>query len=379
MRPTANSAVRHVPQSLAIIGTTRGRVRAENQDKAITATYGAERAALNFRAYVVCDGLGGMQEGERCASEAAANFLLHLVSTAGITDRKSRLQRAVEFTNRELCQQFQERGGSTLAAILFTDSGATAISVGDTRIYKHGDKGELTQLTVDDTIAARLAELQESAAPAVARGPFANHLTQFIGQHSDVVAQIVESGTLLNGSAQPISNNSRIGLLMTTDGVHRMGSETFDALARGAGSAREMVARLMSLSDWLGGADNATAMYISFADPSNRANFVKAHQGLQIHDAHGELTVVPLAIEPLPTHVQRQWAVAEAPLAGPTVPRPMGADPTPPKQSDRPKAEEATKNKGKGRRGQVRKRRAAGKDEESAQPELDIKVTQHSE
>lgn len=262
-RPTAGFAIRYVPQSLCFIGTTKGRVRADNQDKAVAVIFNGDRPASSFRAYVVCDGLGGMQDGERCAAEATAAFLSHLVSTANVTDRKSRLQRAIDFASREIFNEFQERGGTTIAAVLVTDTGATAVAVGDTRIYKqHGERGEITQLTVDDTIAARLAELKESAAPRVAQGPFGNHLTQFIGQSGQIVSQMVDSDTLLKDSDQ----SPRTGLLITTDGAHRMGGQTFDALARGASSAREMINHLISVSDWLGGEDNATAMYISLAN-----------------------------------------------------------------------------------------------------------------
>jgi serine/threonine protein phosphatase PrpC len=364
MRSTASVAVRHVAQSFAVIGTTRGRVRAENQDKAVTANFEATNPQANFRACVVCDGLGGMQDGEQCAAEAVACFLDHLVSTTSVIDREQRLRSAVEFTNKELWKVFHERGGTTLAAILFTESGATAISVGDTRIYRLGEKGELTQLTVDDTIAGRLAELTDSPAGEHAGGPFGHHLAQIIGQSSPVSPQILDSKLLVNGTARPDNNGTRPGLLVTTDGAYHFGKDVFGGLARSAASARELVQRLISVSDWMGGTDNATAIYISLHEtpprpPGNRPGQL----GLQIHDAYGELHVVPLTSEKPVSSEQ----VASAP------------PPIPETETIPEKRRIGSKNKRKGKRAPARKSRAGEKTKNPSQPELDIKVTQHSE
>src|SRR2546426_6156521 len=75
LRTTANHNVRNVPRVASVIGTARGRVRPENQDKAMVAVFEAEIPRLDFYAFVACDGLGGMQDGGRCAALAASCFL----------------------------------------------------------------------------------------------------------------------------------------------------------------------------------------------------------------------------------------------------------------------------------------------------------------
>src|SRR5690606_10252038 len=145
LRPTASLGVRPVAQAAAVVGSSRGRVRTENQDKAVVASFESDDPRKNFRVFLVCDGLGGMREGERCAAEAIAHFICDLVHTASISDRSERLRSAIAYTNSELWKIFNERGGTTIAAILLTDTGATAVAVGDTRIYKHGEKGDRSE------------------------------------------------------------------------------------------------------------------------------------------------------------------------------------------------------------------------------------------
>lgn len=364
LRSTPSVAVRHVVRPAAVIGSSRGRVRGENQDKAVTASFESENTNTNFRVFIVCDGLGGMQEGERCAAEAVGHFLSDLVQTASNDDREYRLRSAMDSTNREVWKTFREQGGTTLAAVLLTDSGATAASVGDTRIYKQGEQGELSQLTVDDTIAGRLAELTNSPIEQLSGGPFGHHLAQIIGQSSPVVPQMIHSGALVNGSKRP-SDAPRSGLLIASDGAYRVGKDLLDLLARHATSARELVQRVISVSEWIGGDDNATAMYISLHEGAGRSTASRpAPFGLQIHDAFGELHLIPTGFAGDP---------ARAPIK--TLPSAI-PDPTPRPRSEKRRG--GTKTKRKGKRSQS-PRTKAERGKEPTQPELDIKVTQQSE
>lgn len=370
MRSTPAHAIRPVPRVACVVGSARGRVRSENQDRAIAAIYDTGNPRLDFCAFIVCDGLGGMQEGEQCAADAASYFVTHLVSTASTADRAIRLRGAMQYANESLAETYQERGGTTLTAILFSHTGGTAISVGDTRLYKQHQKGEFTQLTVDDTIAGHLAELAVESTNE-AKSPFANHLAQFVGQYGVLEPQVISSEKLLGEGGKQTRPLGPEGLLITTDGVHRLGKQTLSELGYGATSARELIQRLLTVSEWAGGVDNATAMWVSFqVPPSSDSRDRVSSPVLQLHDAHGDLYLPDAVVVAL-----RQPFIPMRP--------PSMFGPTPRLEADRrfKSAQRKRPQKGKKKRkgAQSRKGKASDRDDKTKQSELDIKVTQHSE
>jgi len=413
LRTVANYEIKHIARVASVIGTARGRIRTENQDKAVAAVFEASVPRFDFYAFVVCDGLGGMQDGGRCAASAASYFLTHLVSTQAATDRARRLRQALAYANQSLVAEFHERGGTTLSAVLITHSGVTAISVGDTRIYKHPHRGELKQLTVDDTIAGRVAALaieRGGSEPDISErsrewSPFGHHLAQFVGQSAPLQAQVLGFDLLSAGSF----GDGRNGLLITTDGVHRLGRDTFSALVKSASSAKEVVQHLIQVADWTGGVDNATAMWVSIQQPSRplHAAATARLRSLQLFDAYGDFFstdaqldaalayAYPLpqdSVSPLddpsvmPVERERIRTVSERDVL-PLIPREQRAMHIPEKKSDprssrrkRPvKASSLGKSGKKKKKDQRRRGRSQRQDDEGTQPELDIKVTQHTE
>lgn len=378
LRTVPNHEVRHVARVASVIGTARGRVRPENQDKAVAAVFEASIPRLDFYAFGACDGLGGMQDGGRCAASALSHFLTHLVSTFAVTDRALRLRQALLYANDSVATEFHERGGTTLSAVLVTHSGVTAISVGDTRIYRHAQKGELRQLTVDDTIAGRVEALaNESGAsePTKEWSPFGHHLAQFVGQRAPLQPQVL-GFDVLSGSTFADSRN---GLLITTDGVHRIGRETFTALVRGATSAKEVVQHLITVADWTGGVDNATAMWISLQQPSRPIHdAVSSGRSLHLFDAHGDYFVNDARLEAGLTHLVPQERLPLLPERKPSL-LPERKSEGKPVRRKRPVKSTPLKGGKKKRKGQGRRGRSQRSDDDETQPELDIKVTQHTE
>jgi PPM family protein phosphatase len=365
-RTTSNHDVRFIQRVQAVIGTARGRVRSENQDRAVAAVFDGDNPNFDFCAFIVCDGLGGMRDGGLCAASATAHYLAHLVSTAHVQDRAFRLRRAMTYANEKLAQEFHERGGTTLTAVLFTSTGVTAAAVGDTRIYKQGEKGELRQLTVDDTIAARVAALRPSSVrePSPPLDSFSSHLAQFIGQGSPIDPQIVSPETLIGG---PVQGIRRGGLLVTTDGVHRLGPDLLPLVARTSTSAKELVQRLITVADWAAGLDNATAIWVSPQTmPGDLVGVRSSSPTLQLYDAHGDFYIDS-------PHAEIQDVTSFNRPSSTVGTRPVERGPKPDPRRKRPAVKGSKKKKkGAGRRG-----RSAGREDE--QPELDIEITQRTE
>ncbi len=286
-RTTQKSGVRTLSRLGSALATGQGAVRTENQDRAVVASYAGHGAGESFDLYVICDGLGGMREGGRCASLALSTFICDLIRTRTSASRVARLRRALEVANAAVYRAYKEAGGTTIAAILIDGRGASLIAVGDSRIYVYGSNNELVQLTTDDTIAARVAQFQGVAAAAIDQGPFSNQLAQFVGQRAPITPQIVdlEDPRYLKSPA-PAKTGT---ILLTTDGIHFIPPSVLSGVVRAADTARDVVSRLMSISEWMGGHDNATIVCMT---PRSRVHVIadeRAAGTLVLEDPFAEL------------------------------------------------------------------------------------------
>ena len=234
----------------ACLGTALGNVRGENQDRALIVRFTSQRPSRSFLLFSVCDGLGGMQDGARCARLALAEVVSVLVRHDG-PDSKVRLLRAVSSANTLVTKEYHGRGGTTLSAVLVDSNGqAWGTNVGDSRIYQYTPNRDCKQISVDDTIAGQIQHLRGISSMEIDRSHFSNHLAQYIGigdelePHSfDIDISTLESRYLL-----------------TSDGAHGPLSSVLSALAIHSPSSAELVKRILHVSKWTGGYDNASAV-----------------------------------------------------------------------------------------------------------------------
>jgi PPM family protein phosphatase len=253
-RPTRQTGLSDVPDILASIGTTIGRVRTENQDRAILARFThSEFPKQSFLACVICDGMGGMAEGSRCAEIAVAAFLDSLMSSPHVSATEMRL--AAQNANDLVYDAYKGRGGTTLVALVFgAIGGVTAVTVGDSRLHEISASGALTQISTDDTIAGELRRLR--GAPPADPEEFANRLAQFIGIGGD-----------LDPRTYTLDSRRASAYLLTTDGIHTITPATINDVIEAAPSQFLAVSRLVNLSRWCGGKDNASAICVQTRAP----------------------------------------------------------------------------------------------------------------
>lgn len=233
------------------LGTSLGLQREENEDRALLYR-GSLLDGQPYLLMAVADGMGGMVSGAECARRTLAGFATAFQGSE-VRDLEKRLLQAILEANDNVFGEFGGRGGATISAILIVKNGATlAVNVGDSRIYSFDrENGEAVCLTEDDTIEAHVARLENRAPPAD---------SDFIGSQ---LLQFVGIGGAIHPHIIPIpSERLAKGLLITSDGAHRCPHSVFEALAEHASSARELVTRLLSFADWIGGYDNATAAAI---------------------------------------------------------------------------------------------------------------------
>lgn len=229
------------------LGTTRGLQREQNEDRTIIVRGTA--ADVPFLLLAVSDGMGGMLNGAECARRTLSTLIGCFLTAQSPTILPIRLLNAVEKANADVFAEFEGKGGATLSVVVVSKSGAAwAANVGDSRIYSFDQQElDLARLSDDDTIEAQVAKL-ENREPDPVPSFMGGRLIQFIGVGSSMEPHIFE-----------VTDQLKRGLLLTSDGVHRLSPETLRGVASHASSAKELVLRLLTVADWSGGWDNASA------------------------------------------------------------------------------------------------------------------------
>lgn len=267
MRRSTPSAVRRVGELPISIGTDKGVKRSDNQDRVavLRMRVSAERS---FSAVVLCDGMGGMEEGSVCASIAVSAFMSACVRYQNV-ELEDRLLAASDYANAKIYSLFKGRGGSTISAIVRdTEYGQVGVNIGDSRIYTYGNE-KLSPKTIDDTLIAQLRQndrfVDESRR---------NELLQFVGMGSELQPHIIKI------------HNTGDYYVLTSDGAHSVGDSILQLIIKNASEPAIVVRRLLDLSKWCGGDDNAS---VAIGDLS-MSSVDDGDVGLiQCWDAFGEL------------------------------------------------------------------------------------------
>jgi serine/threonine protein phosphatase PrpC len=137
-----------------------GTVRTNNQDCIAVGFWVSQDTMETARPFeheldlpfacIVCDGMGGHNDGER-ASLLVAKSLMRRIVTLGLVG----IANSVRAVNAELFAQVREHPelagmGSTAVGLAAHEKRLVVFNVGDSRAYKVGERG-LMQLSTDDT------------------------------------------------------------------------------------------------------------------------------------------------------------------------------------------------------------------------------------
>jgi protein phosphatase len=248
--------------------TSAGRVRKQNEDSFLTqvlAWSGHQRRG-ETALVVVADGLGGHEAGEEAsglvvriagaamltllAGEATGNGLAAKAVTNAI---EAALQEANRVVHERAKQEARQKGmGATVALVVARGGEAHIGHVGDARVYhQRGDR--LTQVTKDQTLAARMVELGRLSPKEALVHPARNDVYQAIGHHPNL---------------KPAHYDVKLApgdwLIVTSDGLHaHVGPEELQqAVGRAEPSAAKLAAALVDLTNQKGGSDNCTIVVV---------------------------------------------------------------------------------------------------------------------
>ncbi len=143
--------------------------------------------------WVVADGMGGHSRGDE-ASQAAVASLQTLALSGTLKQREQQVIKALHEVHAALQDKAKRDGagiiGTTVAAVVFFESMASCIWVGDSRIYL-SRLGELRQLTTDHTQVNELVRLGLLAPEDAEVHPAGHVLTRALGGDDPLQPDIV--------------------------------------------------------------------------------------------------------------------------------------------------------------------------------------------
>ena len=173
---------------------------------------------------VICDGVGGLQNGEIASGSVVTAFgewfcsEFPMLLVRGMSEQElERLWKELIYReNKKIIRFGEERNiklGTTITAVLFWRDKYFVIHVGDCRLYQINEKIE--QLTKDHTFIAKQIELQKMTVQEAEKDARKNMLLQCVGVVENIQPDFY-SGTIAENSIY----------LLCTDGLrHRITEE----------------------------------------------------------------------------------------------------------------------------------------------------------
>ncbi|WP_022889621.1 PP2C family protein-serine/threonine phosphatase [Agromyces italicus] len=222
-----------------------GLVRRTNEDAALA----------EWPVYLVADGMGGYEAGDRASAAVVEAFREHVVgrpvaTLVGVREALAGASGRVA----EVAAGTDRGAGSTVAGVaLVEDEGEPAwliFNVGDSRVYRHHGT-ELEQLTVDHSLGQELVDGGSMRAEDLATFERRNVITRAIGAPDSTA----DSWLL------PVVNGER--LLICSDGLtSEVSDEGIRATLTMSGRPESAAAALVQRARQAGGRDNITVVVV---------------------------------------------------------------------------------------------------------------------
>ncbi|MGQ9887076.1 MAG: PP2C family protein-serine/threonine phosphatase [Aggregatilineales bacterium] len=243
--------------------TDVGMVRSNNQDAVLSFFFTSSSAENrpDFGLFVVADGMGGHQDGEKAsamtarivASYVTSNIYLPMLTDNDALDQPpvaETLVAAVQKANADVIAKVPD-GGTTLTAVAVVGDLAYIVHVGDSRVYLITRDG-VEQITRDHSLVQRLIELDQITPEEGVNHPQKNVLYRALGQ-----SETLEVDTI----TRRLPPNSR--LLLCSDGLWNQVTEPeISEIAMGNYSPQQACDKLVALANTRGGTDNITAILL---------------------------------------------------------------------------------------------------------------------
>ena len=246
-----------------------GRVRDHNEDSLLTITCSFEgiNRIPSFGLYIVADGMGGHNMGEKASAVAARHIAREIIKNVYFSllmenddddnneDRpplQEIMVNALVGANQSVVKAIGEGGTTGTVAMVFNDQLVIG-HVGDSRAYIIASSG-LEQLTRDHSLVQRLQELGQITEAEAAIHPQRNVLYRAIGQ-----------GDGLEVDAQTLQLSPGMKILLCSDGLWGLvGDNQMLGVINSSDTLQIACDRLVEAANIAGGPDNITAILIEY-------------------------------------------------------------------------------------------------------------------
>jgi PPM family protein phosphatase len=240
-----------------------GMMRTNNQD-AVLGVFATGRSAEerpDFGVFIVADGMGGHQDGEKASAAAVRVMAQHVMEKVykpillneEISERTpitEAMTEAAQVANEQVIASVRD-GGTTLSAVVLVGELAYIAHVGDSRIYLINQDG-IEQITRDHSLVQRLLELDQITAEEAAGHIQKNVLYRALGQNDSL-----EIDTL----TRRIQPNTK--LVLCSDGLWGLVKDhEILEIINAYPNAAEACERLVALANTRGGSDNITVLIV---------------------------------------------------------------------------------------------------------------------
>lgn len=214
--------------------------------------------ARDTHLFAVCDGMGGLEGGER------ASFIAVTAMTKLFTKPvRENMPKVVEDLMREISKSVTEDSakngkskteGTTAALLYFGTSDAWVSNVGDSRVYCYR-KGELKQLTRDHSMVYEMQLAGKLTLEQARKHPKANAIDHFLGMEEK------KMGSRLAYTAQ-ISVQPGDRFLICSDGLTDLVPHEHIQKMMGIEEPLKAADALVEAALLLGGKDNVTVLVV---------------------------------------------------------------------------------------------------------------------
>jgi protein phosphatase len=265
--------------------TDVGRVRQLNEDRELVV-----RINSDCIAYLVCDGMGGHDSGDK-ASEAAVRFISEYLTTKPIENTTIALVNAIKFANQQIYFESQvsptSKGMGTTAVALFQYQDELHIGhVGDSRAYLFHDN-KLTQITKDHSVVQDMVDQGLISQSQAEHHPRKNEITKALGIRESVEPSISKNIKAVKGDRIVLCSDGLSGLIS---------HEVFEKALRNQNDPYDCALQLIKLANQGGGHDNITVQVIDVVEsPHKPIKKSKSNQKLILSIAAGVTGIILVA------------------------------------------------------------------------------------
>ncbi len=207
------------------------------------------------RAWVVCDGMGGVVGGE-LAAQLAIDTIRRALENGDYENSNEAIRVAIEEANRIIVLRRQNPSfssmGTTVIAAMFCEEEVTICHAGDSRAYVLTD-GSLKQLSVDHTYVQDLVEKGELSPEEANDHPQAHVLTRCLGASPKLQLDFKKLWIW------PLAKSEQEDkLILCSDGLYSLINDQEIGEICAVTSPQEACVKLVELAKNRGGYDNIT-------------------------------------------------------------------------------------------------------------------------